>query len=349
MLIRGRLLLDAARQPTPGWVRVEGGMIADMGEGDPPHGSQGERLGGEGRIICPGFIDAHIHLPQVESVGVDGPELLEWLRRAVFPAEEWWARGGAAHLTTIAVARMLRNGTTGFAGYLASDGESSAESARMLQSGAGLPGRMRFAVGRVAMDRNAPAALTRYDRERAETQPTPSVMLGGLTEESGPRRGEVSLNPRFAISCSDELLAEIGWRFNERARSQPPGPLIQTHLAESKAECEEVDRLFPDAPHYTAVYDRFGLLTRRTLLAHCVHLSEAEWALIRDRGCVVVHCPTANTFLRSGHFDLDAARAHGVRLALGSDVAGGPDFAMPRVARAMIDVAKSRAMAGATG
>lgn len=131
---------------------------------------------------------------------------------------------------------------------------------------------------------------------------------------------------------------------NAAQRANARTAMIQTHLAETAAECDRVRELFPDDVHYTSVYDRCGLLTPRTLLAHCVHLSPREWEVIRERQSVVVHCPTANTFLCSGLFDLDAAREHGVRLALGSDVAAGPDIAMPRVARAMIEVAKLRAL-----
>lgn len=131
---------------------------------------------------------------------------------------------------------------------------------------------------------------------------------------------------------------------NATQRADARSAIIQTHLAETTAECDRVRDLFPEDPHYTGVYDRCGLLTPRTLLAHCVHLSPSEWEVIRERQSVVVHCPTANTFLRSGLFDLDTAREHGVRLALGSDVAAGPDIAMPRVARAMIEVAKLRAL-----
>jgi guanine deaminase len=150
---------------------------------------------------------------------------------------------------------------------------------------------------------------------------------------------QASLNPRFAIACSEELLAECGWRAKEN-----PGLFVQTHLCESLNEIARVRELFPSDATYTGVYDRFGLLGPRTLLAHCVHLSDDEWSLIAQRGCVVVHCPTANTFLRSGLFDLTTAMERGVRLALGSDVAGGPDHAMPRVARGMIEVAKARSM-----
>lgn len=191
------------------------------------------------------------------------------------------------------------------------------------------------------MDRSAPDALTREDRQRAGATTPTSPALPTPVEALG--RGEASVNPRFAIACSEELLAEIGWLVKERA-ARNERLFVQTHLAESLEECRVVSELFPDDPHYTAVYDRFGLLTPHTLLAHCVHLSEVQWALIRERESVVVHCPAANTFLQSGLFDLDAARAAGVRLALGSDVAAGPDIAMPRVARAMIETAKIRRM-----
>jgi len=143
------------------------------------------------------------------------------------------------------------------------------------------------------------------------------------------------------------MAAGIGGPASKPLRMAPRGgrggaPVVQTPFPEPPAEVELVRELFPDDPHYTGVYDRHGLLTDRTILAHGVHLTAPEWALIRERGSVVAHCPTANLFLKAGLFDLRAAREHGARLALGSDVAGGPDVAMPRVARSMIDTAKAR-------
>jgi guanine deaminase len=120
--------------------------------------------------------------------------------------------------------------------------------------------------------------------------------------------------------------------------------MMQTHLSESLPECALIGELFPGDRDYTSVYDRAGLLTERSILAHAVHLSDAELAMVGERGSVLAHCPIANTFLGSGLFDLDRARGHGVRVALGSDVAAGVDIAMPRVARAMIEVAKIRKM-----
>ena len=333
MIVQGLLLEDPGQPPAPGWVRCDGARIAEIGRGAPPERA---RVGSPRHVITPGFIDAHIHLPQIDAVGCDGMELLEWLDRVVFPTESWWGRGGALRDVRTALRRLTLEGTLGLAGYLTSHGEGSAEAIRALAGGVGLP-RVRFAAGRVAMDRRAPDDLTAEDRHRARLSPTPSPVI----EPPPGSRGDASANPRFAISCTDELLAEVGWAVRDR-RERGRAPVVQTHLSETPAEVELVRELFPDDPHYTGVYDRHGLLTDRTILAHGVHLTAPEWALIRERGSVVAHCPTANLFLKAGLFDLRAAREHGARLALGSDVAGGPDVAMPRVARSMIDTAKAR-------
>lgn len=292
-------------------------------------------LGGDDCIICPGFIDAHVHLPQVDSIGVDGLELLEWLAQAIYPAESKWAEPRHAEQAAArAYRRMLRAGTLGYAGYLSSH---LAGVTAVIRAAHAMP--LRAVVGQSLMDREAPDLLL--------GQPEARLV------RSARGRLVTSLNPRFAVSCSEAMLRRTGERLaagfpdspKQREPEDPSGNLfLQTHLAETKAECARVRELFPEDPHYTGVYDRFGLLTPRTLLAHGIHLSDEEWSLIASRGSVVVHCPGANTFLESGLFNLRAAREHGVRVALGSDVAAGPDFAMPRVARAMIEAAKLRRM-----
>jgi guanine deaminase len=245
-------------------------------------------------------------------------DLLAWLDAAIFPTEQHWAdRGAAEHGATIAWSRLIHAGTLSFAGYLTSHPHTLDAVTHVHER---FP--LRTIAGQVLMDRHGPDNLTR--------QPVND-------RQSERDRLTFSVNPRFAISCTADLLTRAGHRAQQ-------GAIVQTHLAEQVAECAMVQTLFPDSPHYTGVYDRFGLLTPRTLLAHGVHLSDDEWRLIVDRRSVVVHCPTANLFLQSGLFDLDAAREHGVRLALGSDVAAGPDLAMPRVARAMIETAKVRRM-----
>jgi len=332
-VVQGRLLLDPHESPELGWLRLSGGRIAEVHFGELPGSEAPPALGGRDRLVTPGFTDAHIHLPQIDQVGCDGMTLLEWLERVVFPAESWWGRGRARSDTRLAVRRMVREGTFSFAGYLTSHADASAEALTVLARTG-----MRVIAGRVAMDRHAPEALTAEDRGRARMRPIKGPILPASLETEHVR---VSANPRFAIACTPELLAEIGWAVKER-----PGTFVQTHLAEMPEEVAKVRELFPDHESYTHVYDAHGLLTERTLLAHCIHLSDEEWRLIAARRSVAVHCPTANLFLQSGLFELDRAQAFGVRLALGSDVAGGPDVAMPRVARAMIEKAKIRAMTG---
>lgn len=318
MILQGLLLNDPFRPPAPGWLRIEADRITDVQEGalpeKPDHGD-------ERSIICPGFIDAHLHLPQIDSIGCDGMDLLDWLDRVIFPAEiRWQDEEFCAAQVCIAYRRLLNAGTLGYAAFLTSHFHGYVHTVR---AGHGLP--LRAVVGQALMDRHAPAELLGHPLTRL-----------AASERS---RVQCSVNPRFAVSCSEGLL-----KIAAEKASGGGGATIQTHLAESKRECALIRQLFPNDPDYTSVYDRFGLLTERTLLAHCLHLSKPEWELIAKRQAVVVHCPGANTFLKAGVFDLNSASEHGVRLALGSDIAAGPDLAMPRVARAMIEVAKLRAM-----
>jgi len=312
MILHGRLLTDPTAPPREGWVAVEGDRIVEIGHGRPRAAAD---AGDADAIICPAFVDAHLHLPQIDSIGCDGMDLLAWLDRVIFPAEMRWESGDVAReQTTRAFQRMLRAGTMTCAGYLSSHPHAF-DAVREVHGR--LP--LRAMLGTAWVDRNVPAAMC-----QAPTLPP---------DDDGRLR--FSVNPRFAVACSDDLLERAG-------HAAADGRTIQTHLAEQPRECALVRELFPQQPSYTAVYDAFGLLRPGTLLAHCLHLDEAEWALIAERDAVVVHCPTANLFLGSGVFDLAAARANGVTIALGSDVAAGPDLAMPRVARAMIDMAKAR-------
>lgn len=328
MLIQASLLLDPFEPPQFGWVRIEGTRITKIGLGDPPRCAASVDLGGGPEyLLTPGFIDAHTHLPQFNSIGFDNRPLLQWLDEVIFPAEIAWRSSAVARKDARgAITRMLRAGTVGCAAYLTSHDTGFDAVQYALNE---IP--MRAIVGRVIMDRNAPTELLN------STPLRDSDFLAENLKES--ERVSLSVNPRFALVCTDKAL-----QFASSIAGSNCDRFVQTHLAESTEEVARCRELFCDDVNCTAVYRRYNLLHQRALLAHCNHLTESEWETLAAHDAVPVHCPTANIFLCSGCFDLDQARKHHLRIALGTDVAAGPDLAMPRVARAMIETAKWRKM-----
>ncbi len=325
--------------------------------------------GGPGAFILPGLVDAHLHLPQFDSIGVEGVALLDWLSGAIFPAEARWADPRYAGAMGERVARtLLSHGTTAIAGFGTVHAEGTRRAAGALAR-AGLCGY----VGQTLMDRPSPDSATNklirptddLLREAHQAMALGHDWAGAAGAEVGGVGGGVgrilpSLNPRFALSCTPELMSGVAWIARNVASPGGGGPrLIHTHWAETVEECRQVGRLYgvtPDAAGYLEVYRRAGLIGGRrvgggggmrevgvrTLLAHGVQATPAEGArLARDAGVVVVHCPTANLFLHSGVMHRPNLR--GARMALGSDVAGGPEVSMVRVAKAMIDTAHAAA------
>ncbi|MCC6676851.1 MAG: amidohydrolase family protein [Phycisphaerales bacterium] len=324
--ITGHLVLPDGEERVrlaPGVLTIRGERIESVREGPIP--DSGCDFGGPGCLISPGFIDAHLHLPQFDSIGVEGLELLEWLDRVIFPAEARWADAGYAGQMAGRVARQLLSfGTTGIGAY-ATVHAAAAQAAIDAVAEAGLAGH----VGQVLMDRGAPPELVRPAKQ--------------LIEEASNLKGRgrivPAVTPRFAISCSDDLLRGAG------ELAAKTGQLIQTHLAETTAEIREVGRLCAGL-RYTEVYARAGLLTPRSILGHGVHLDEQDRQVLARAGAVIAHCPTANRFLRAGMMDLAAHGRAGVAVAVGSDVAGGPDRSMVRVARAMMETARQLGHSG---
>jgi len=317
--IAGTLLLPGTRADAvrlaPGTLRIHDGIITAIDTTLDQHAD----LGGQHALITPGFVDCHLHLPQFDSIGIDGLELLDWLQRVIFPAEARWSDTSYAGAMSARVARQLLSfGTTSVAAYATVHHDAAVVAMRELDA-AGLGGT----VGQVLMDRHAPAELLRPAAQLLD-EAARLAPIGRITP---------AITPRFAVSCSDELLVGSG-----RLAAARPWP-VQTHLAETHAELDSIARLFPGVA-YTEVYRRASLLTPRTLLAHAIHLSDADRRAISAAGSLVAHCPTANLFLQAGAMDRLAALHERVPLTLGSDVAGGPDRSMVRVARAMLETAK---------
>lgn len=299
----------------PGRLTIQGGAVASVDTG--PRGSAAAADDAE-TLVLPGFTDIHLHLPQFESIGADGLPLLPWLEKIIFPAEARWADADfAGQMTARAAARLIAAGTTGIGAYATVHHDATRSAMRVLADFG-----LRGVVGQVLMDQQAPAELIR---------PAATLLKEAAALEAVGRI-DPAVTPRFAVSCSGELLSGAGRLARER------GWAVQTHLAETEEECDLVSRLHGE--RYARVYERAGLLTDRTILGHGIWLSDEDRALLRERGSVIAHCPTANLFLRAGEMNLRRTREAAVRMGVGSDVAGGPDVSMVRVARGMIETAK---------
>lgn len=324
MILAGQLLIDdgAARCTiSPGFVRLHEDTIAEVVVGEIPKNAD---FGGEATLISPGFIDAHLHLPQFDMIGAHGIPLLRWLGDITFPAEIKWEDADVAReMTGRVVKQLLSKGTTGICAY-ATVHHASAKAAIEIATAAGLRG----VIGQVLMNRQAPKELCRGTDQLLDEV----AELG--TAFPPELRMAAAITPRFAISCSQDLLSGAG------RLSQQQGSKIQSHLAETINECRLVDELF-DGRSYVDVYLQAGLLNERAIHGHGIHLDGDDRATLQQSGAVVAHCPTANSFLRSGTMDRVALMSDSVKLAVGSDIGAGYERSMVRVARAMIEAAAS--------
>jgi guanine deaminase len=315
-----RVPADAAIAHHPdGLLVVEDGHVAAVGAYADlaptlPKGTSIEEL--PGRLITPGFVDAHIHFPQTDVIAAWGGELLDWLERHTYPAEQAFAdRAHADAVAAVFLDELLRNGTTSALVF----GTVHKASAEALFEAA-LARDIRLVAGKVLMDRNAPDGL----RDTAAAGRADTEAL--IRAYRGRGRLGYAITPRFAVTSSEAQLAAAG----ELAAAHPDA-LVQTHMLENRQEVVEVLRLFPDARDYLDVYDRFGLVTRRSVFAHCVHADAGVFGRLAAADAAVAYCPSSNLMLGSGLFDLKTACACGTRVALATDVGGGASFSMPRM------------------
>ncbi|THV15534.1 guanine deaminase [Rhizobium rhizophilum] len=328
-LIRGRLL-SFRRAPEhagdresylyeeDGALLVRDGKIAAVGsysDVNPKAGAETSEIDHRPHLILPGLIDCHVHFPQMQVIASYAANLLEWLNTYTFPEECRFVE--SAHAQRIATQffdEFLRQGTTTAVAYC-SVHKASADAffTESLRRGTLMIG------GKVLMDRNAPQGL--LDTPQLGYDETRAV----IEQWHGKGRNHVAITPRFAITSTPEQMA-----MTQKLAEEFPDLHIQTHLSENHDEIRYTCELYPDATDYTDIYSRYGLLRKKALFGHAIHLSEREADAMAESGAVAVHCPTSNLFLGSGLFPLKAIqrREKPVTVAVATDIGGGSSYSM---------------------
>ncbi len=317
----------AARHERRGAVAIDGDRIVAQGRADAvraAHPGAAVVDHGDG-LILPGFVDAHAHYPQTAIVASWGLRLIDWLETYTFPEEARFA--DPAHARAVAATYLdllLANGTTSVCSFCtihpaSVDAIFEAAEAR----------GMAVWAGRTCMDRNAPDALC----DDARTAHDESAAL--LARWHGAGRARYAVTPRFTPTSTEAQLEALGalWAAN-------PTCAMQTHLSEQVDEIAWVRALHPGARDYLDTYERHGLIGPRALFGHAIHLEPRERDRLAESGSGVVHCPTSNTFIGSGLFDMGLARTMPVGLA--TDTGGGSSFSMLRTMAAAYEVSQLR-------
>lgn len=308
---------SAIRYIENGTLLIEDGHVLAAGPRKAVHVPEGaKQVDRRDKLVVPGFIDTHVHYPQVDIIASYGKQLLEWLERYTFPAEMRFSDPEHAQETSrFFLDELARNGTTTALVF----GTTHPESVDAFFTEA-LSRRQRMICGKVMMDRNAPDGLL----DSAESSFTDSQALINRWHNKG--RLGYAVTPRFAPTSTPEQLVMA-----QRLLDENPGVHLHTHMAENADECSWVNSLFPHSEDYLAVYEKYELVRKRSVFAHSIHLSDSAWKRLAKSGAAVSHCPCSNLFIGSGLFDLRSAQKHGVKLGLGTDIGGGDSFSMLRV------------------
>ncbi|EGM2645175.1 guanine deaminase [Salmonella enterica] len=265
------------------------------------------------KIITPGFIDTHIHYPQMPMISEYGEQLIGWLNTYTFPTEiKYKDHQYATQKAEIFIEQLINHGTT-TALVFATSSLASVD-AFFEQS---LKYNMRMVSGKVLMDRNAPSELLDTPQSAYEDSKT----LIKKWQHKG--RLDYAVTPRFAPTSSEEEL-----QVAKRLLTEFPETYLHTHLAENSQEVKWVKELFPNNRSYLDVYDKNGLVTHKSVFAHSIHLDEHDYKILSEKGASIAFCPTSNLFLGSGLFNFDKARENNITVGLGTDIGAGTSMSI---------------------
>lgn len=267
----------------------------------------------DGRLIIPGMIDTHIHLPQTEMIGAYGEQLLTWLTEYAFPTEKKFNdEDYARKISKIFLDELLRNGTTTAMVFGTVHPESVEAFFKEAQQR-----KLRMIAGKVMMDRNCPDDLS----DTAESGYSESKAL--IEKWHNVDRLSYAVTPRFAPTSTPEQLAKCKQLLDEY-----PDTYLHTHLSENKDECAWMQELFPESEDYLGAYEDAGLVRKRSVFAHGIHLSEREFNCLAENQAALAHSPTSNLFLGSGLFNLKGCEQHNLKVGMATDVGAGTSFSM---------------------
>ncbi len=313
---RGRIISPKGEEEVvdiaDGLLVVEEGAIVSCGPFAEGAASSVEDL--RGRLLIPGLVDVHSHIPQLDCRGKHGATLLDWLERFILPAEEAFAdERVVVDVATRFFKKLILNGTT-TAGLYATVHEAATDRCFEIAERAGVRGF----IGKVLMDQHAPAAL----QEETTAALAASERLCAKWHGAADGRLCYAFTPRFAPTCSLEMLAEAG----KLARAA--NAYFQTHIAETRGENARVKELWPQFGGYVDLFEETGCLGPKTVLAHAIHLSDDEFARLGRSGTKIAHCPTSNFFLKSGAMPVAKVEAAGIAYGLGTDVGAGTSMSL---------------------
>lgn len=317
----------AARHSARGGVLVRDGVIVEVGEADALRAAHPQiRVTDHGRgLILPGFVDAHMHYPQTGIIASWGKRLIDWLNLYTFPEEARlsdpeYAQEVAARTLDLALA----HGTTTLCSYTTVAPHSVDAFLGQAESRG-----MRVVAGKTCMDR--PETTPEDLRDTARSAYDDSAAL--IARWHGKGRTSYAISPRFSPTSTPEQLEALGALWAEN-----PTCLMQTHLSEQVDEVAWAKGLYPQARDYLDTYESFGLLGERAVFGHSIHLEPRERARLRETGAGLVHCPTSNTFIGSGLFDMAGLMQEGQRVGLATDTGGGSSFSMLRTMAAAYEI-----------
>ncbi len=321
---------EAAEHITHGGILVDAGRIVAVGNGAALRDAhpQAHVTDYGNALISAGFIDAHVHYPQTAIIASWGKRLIDWLNTYTFPEEMRFADPAyAAEVSSRYMDLALAHGTTSMCSY-ATIHPASVDAFFTAAQTRG----MRAFAGKTCMDRNAPEGL----RDTAQSAYDDSKRL--LQKWHGTDRLSYVITPRFSPTSTPEQLAALGALWGEY-----PDCLMQTHLSEQVDEIAWVHDLHPQSRDYLDTYEAQGLLREGAVYGHAIHLTPREKDRLREAGASLVHCPTSNTFIGSGLFDMGLAAT--MRVGLATDTGGGSSFSMLRTMAAAYEVAQLRGQA----